>query len=306
MDQKTKDKINLIIGVSIYILFIYCGLETFVSIYNNGELFMKMNMFEVKGYYIVMLGLIINLYALYTKKKNIFYISSIMTIAGFLYTFYTVRNLNSVLDGLNVPLSIQIKYEIGYYLYIIDFSFVIVNMILSFLFITDSKLETKLQNDKLEYNKDGVNYILTNYIFGIKNAPNLYNKLAVLASKENSKCLNILISDENAPKISIEDKDIKNITIKTTTIISNKEHGIKNDDLANFSLLYSMFGVWGLAINELKFKDKVKTYTDLNYTKVYEIKVNINSGQEFEALMFHSKNNPTDFFKDFQDKVTYL
>ena len=70
-----------------------------------------MDTHRVKGYALVMLAFIFFIYSIYTKKKSIYFFSSIFIVLGYLYTFFTVIKVyNST-----------ITLKIGFYIYLLSF-----------------------------------------------------------------------------------------------------------------------------------------------------------------------------------------
>lgn len=272
--------------IAIYIpLFCWSLFEKFVTI--SSQIYLYTN--EVKGTSIVMISAIFFVYAIFTNKQILKYLSSIFMIIGYIYTFSTV---NKVYDD-------TITLEIGFYLYLFSF----IAFLLTFIFNGKQSNTDMVKNSKNNFNNnDGLkeeNYIIGNYLYGIKK-PEFSNHSCAITTSKDKKDMIIILTSIESYKIEIKQEDIKSINVKKGVLMRNSNMPIEDHGFENSLLATALVGVWGPVISQsvgnLSSGEKIKYHDAYTVEIVYT-----NDNEEFKIVIEVFKN-PDSFLKMFGEK----
>ena len=270
-----------------------------ILIYSGfGEAFIvndySIDIFNVKGFGIILLGSFIYLYVIKTGKKLLCIISYIVTAIVYIYSIHLIiSTANSVELSSNINDSgiYFSKIGTGTYSYITSGILHLISILLP------NKKQTKNSESNTEIiNSLGIeqnnniskdDYILCKYIYGCKNL-NSYSNGALKINRGNSISI-IVVSEENKIQESkINYNEIKNIDVKSNVIITESKPETNDNTLANTALATAIIGgpIVPIAANYLS--NQINEYSKIKTNMIYDIIIEINNG----TIMIQTKTNP--------------
>lgn len=296
--MKNKKNISLYVSIIFIISLIASGAKKFITVED-----VSLYSFEVKGFKIALAAGVFLVYSLVTKRKALSIISILIAFLGYFYTGYSL-----FFSGLT---SLNISYGLGFYLYFASFFFLGISSIVFLLtLLNKEKVDDKSihVDDSLENisNIQG-KYILANYIMGISKRPDLYEKISVIVSSPETNNLGIVIGSDPPVDLTIPYNDIVSICINGRVIMNNVKKEIKDDYTANVLLLLTLTN--NLLVTQIVAKSglmsDLSNYDKIKYDTLYEIEITYMENGVSNKLLFHSKINPNEFFKNFSEKIVY-
>lgn len=134
MKNKKIFQINIGILIVYAILLILSMTQNFINM-TDGTI--NISLSQVSGFPFVFIGFLLSIILLIKKNRYVL-ASFIFSTIGYIYSFYSIHNILSRIDeGLNA----YITYGFGYYLYIISFLLLMMNMIVYILITVDEQLK---------------------------------------------------------------------------------------------------------------------------------------------------------------------
>lgn len=265
-------------------LLIWSGISIFLSAYGDSAY-----TYEISGYGIVELFSLVYVYSFYSRQEKIKIISIIGCIVGYLITFLSVGNV------LNYYSAATYQFGLGFYLYAIS-SFL---FILS-LFIKEKKEVSKEEKQILEQTKNK-KYILSIYMYGIKNRPELANNKCSLSYNDDKTILNIrIVNKDKLEIIDIPFNFITNINVKPSMTMATTSYSLQEDSDALALISAYMFGAAGGIVNQL-IDNSVPTI-NTKYSTVFITEINYLLNNENEKIVIQTNYPPKDFFEELKDK----
>lgn len=286
-----KDKKKIIVIITLAIL-IFSGFQDSFSIKDVSLL-----MYQVKGFKIALFGLMLYLYFLSSRKKEMRIISIIVSFIGYLYTVYITFT----------PSSSTLTYGIGLYLYFASF----ISFIIS-IFVNGEKETVSNQNmqvsDSQESFVDSVNasnntnyeskFLVCNYMSGLKGKEGIYKSLSVLVDKDNEINVNIK-SDEN---IQFNIMNIKSIKVSKEVFMKNEREDAEDHSVENMYLMTVLTGSFGPMISQQLMKNNTSNQK-VSFNHYYKIEI-IYQDEEEHRILFQTRNDPKTFFEKYSDIYT--
>ena len=284
MEEK---KLNSYVFFAFIISLVISGAQEFISIKIAN---ISLITYQIKGFKIVLLGMIFFIYSHFTKKKWSTLLANLICVFGYSYTLLTlVKSLANLASGAKEFVS----YELGFYMYLIScFLFLLSDA----LMIKDYFLTRKKEN--IEQPREVPNdshYLLANYVYGIEKSGNLYNKLAVLSFLENSNEIQIDINANDFKSLKIPLNNITAIQIKPGLILKEERPEVENNEVANQLLLTALVGAWGPLISQSKILQDIKDYNKTRIETGFEVEVYYTEDNQSKKLLFQTKNDPKIF-----------
>ena len=277
--MKEKTNIKFILSAIYFILLQTSALNTCVTI---GGLVSAV-MFKVKGFYLVLLGSLIYMHSAYTKKKNEHYISLLLILLGYSYTFYTIFKLDTS----------DFIFKSGFYIYVASLIFFIISLFIG----NEEKIESI--DTKIVENNTVEKYIVGTYLYGVKGKPEYSNHTCALTINKDSNDLIAMISLDQILNINIKYEQIEKITVKQgMSIKSNKGKMLEDHTTADTLLATALVGVWGPMIAQ-NLNESI-SYSKTNYSIAYTVEIIYKENEEDKKLVIEFPKNPDYFFKNFE------
>jgi hypothetical protein len=251
-------------------------------------------MYRIKGAQIVLIGIIIYIYSLITKNKKANYISIVVMMGGYLYTFHAYFRLKNILDNMGEYATNDVSIGSGLITYIMSFVLLLIDV-----FIKDESPKKIDKKPKKELNKDipsiDDKYILANYVFGIKKRPDLYNKQSILAIKDENSPLEIFIDGYKLTSIKIPSKDIVSLNFKPVLSEEGTDMDITSNE--NMTIFNELLDAWNLKIEDYteSFNEKNKLINKLDAKQTFDIEIIYKKRNSKQKLMFRTKEDPKEF-----------
>ena len=284
MEEK---KLNSYVFFAFIISLVISGTQEFISIKIAN---ISLITYQIKGFKIVLLGMIFFIYSHFTKKKWSTLLANLICVFGYSYTLLTLlKSLANLASGAKEFVS----YELGFYMYLIScFLFLLSDA----LMIKDYFLTRKKENfEQPREDSNDSHYLLANYVYGIEKSGNLYNKLAVLSFLENSNEIQIDINANDFKSLKIPLNNITAIQIKPGLILKEERPEVENNEVANQLLLTALVGAWGPLISQSKILQDIKDYNKTRIETGFEVEVYYTEDNQSKKLLFQTKNDPKIF-----------
>lgn len=285
----------------IFFIALIVSLANKFMIINIPENMRTLYMFEVKGAKLVLISAQFYIYSIFTKKNNIYLISSLMLFIGYGYTLYSLREFYLALGENSKVLMDYLEFGFGFYGYIGSFIILVINIL-----IPGSGFKIKYKY-KVQSNYDNINdeYILATYIYGLYKRADLYEKMCVIVSKRDEKDLHIFMESDDKVIINILYNNLVAINLKSKIIMNEEQKQITTNDAADMLLLTSLFGNWGTFAYQYSndFNERLNTYRNVKFNKIYEIEIVYFLNNTEQKLLLKTKENPVSFLEKFKDKL---
>lgn len=295
-----KSNLKIIISLISIAILLYSGFNE-AYLVNNYSL----NLFEIKGYSIILLGTILYIYGLKINKKLIYIISYIATVIVYIYSINlivsTANDVDSYIDIADSGIFFS-QIGIGTYTCIVSLILHIIS-----IFLPD---KSKTQNidtnedliksigfgEKNNISKD--DYILCKYLYGCKNL-NSYSNGALKINNDNSISI-IVISEQNATQESkIKYSEIKNINIKNNVILTESKPETSDNSMANTILASAIIGgpIAPMAANSLS--NQITEYSKIKTNMVYDVIIEYPEG----TILIQTKTNPQEIVSKIKSNI---
>lgn len=284
---------SILAYVSLAVLF-YSGFCEAIILNNY-----SMDIFEIKGFSIILLGTIIYAYGLKTEKKLIYIASHIITIIVYIYSIYlilsTANTLNSYVEMDDIGIFFA-GLGNGTYIYILS---AILFFISIFLPDYNKNTTNKTINNKELTNKLGLeqnnniqedNYIFCKYIYGCKEL-NGYKDGALRINNDNSLSIILLTENNTIQEKKIDYNEIKNINIKNSVVIAENQPKTNDNTFANTVLASAIIGGAAAPLAANFLSNQISEYSKISERIIYEIIIELNNG----LIMIQTKINPQRF-----------
>ena len=295
-----KSNLKLIISIISIAILIYSGFNEAYCVNN-----FSLNLFEIKGYSIILLGTILYIYGLKTNKNIIYIMSYIVTVIVYVYSInLIVSTANDVDSYIDIADSGIFFSQIGIGTYMCIASLIL--HIISIFLPDKSKTQNIDTNEDLkksigfeENNNISTNeYILCKYIYGCKNLSS-YSDGALKINTDNSISI-IVITEQNITQESkIKYNDIKNINIKNNVIITESKPETSDNSMANTILASAIIGgpIAPMAANSLS--NQITEYSKIKTNMVYDIIIEYPEG----TILIQTKTNPQEIVSKIKSNI---
>ena len=285
--EKKNNKIEIFLIFAFIIWLLISGTQPFIRI---PLINLELTTYEIKGFKIVLVGMMFYLHAFYTKKKWSLLLANIACVFGYAYTIYSLITSFSNIDNASAEL---LKFDLGAYMYLLSFCFFIISDISSIKRILFSN--KKEMNDNTYLISNHLHYLLANYVYGLEKSGDLYNKLTILSFSEEATQLQIDIESSQFGSIIIPINSITNMSAKNTLVVKEVSPPIENNEMANSLLLTALFGTWGPMISESKLLKDIGDYNKTKMENIFELEINYIVDNQNKKLLFQTKQNPQKF-----------
>ncbi len=300
--QPEKYNYKIVIAILFIVVLSFSAFNKFIDISVNNKS-LSMDMMEVKGVVPAISMAIIYVYSLFAKKKKAYYISILLIICSYGYTLYAYLNLSKVMNIMPEFIADHTQFGEGLRLYIVSFILFIID-----IFVPNSdEIITKSKTEKIEESLNIENhYILANYIYGLANRSDLYNKLSAIVITD-AKTLEIIlnIESENQEKIIINQSDIVNINCKSG-LITKENLKMEDYDVKKYVRDFALFGGQAAMLIGTIRGDRIKDYYKVENTKIYEFCLIYKKDNENKKIMFQTRENPTEFLAMIKKEETSI
>lgn len=279
--MKNKKTIGIIFAITLFISGFLDFIQADQEIISTSE---------VVGFYIVYLGTICYLYAIFTKKKIVNVLASILITGGFLYTGLMTFKTLTEFSG-------HIKLGEGVFLYFLAAIFFFISL---FMKEQDIKKKTSKEEQKLTENVNNLDketkYIIATYIYGIKEKKELANHQCILIHNDNTLEL-VISTKENVYKTNMKYSEILKIKVRKRIIVTQAQNETKEDHSIENQMLATAFVGGPLAflitdnslLNEINFNSKTEC------KELYECE--IIKKENSKSIMLTLKKDPKPFFE---------
>lgn len=275
------------------ILLIISEFQTFITLSSmSGNEILSIDTIKVKGTIIVGIGIILLLYGCKSKNIVTLFAGYLASLGGYTYTYFSLLKVIKIIEGtgsIKVRGIINIKYEMGFYLYVLSAVVILISIFVNH----KEKVETGNYNtEELDFDS----FLLCNKILGIKEIP--YNALVLLKKSDN----NLSIEYQYEEKINnylIPLNTIKDISSTQDMAIDYSSNELEDFNSANTLLSYSLLAGHPLAaMGANKLLDELTVdYEKGKITSWFIITIKYEQDGEILELKFKTKKNPRKFIE---------
>ena len=254
--------------------------------------------FEVKGFAITFLLMVLLIYSLKVKNKFLNLISYILIFVSYGYTLYTVLPLILSDDFKKSGISIGV----GFYLHIVSLIIIFIS-----IFIRDKSIVKKDDNTPLQIEGlDDKHFVIGKMVLGYKEIA--YGKLSVMKNDMENNMVVINYEDENKNylKKEIPYSSISDINYESSLTMQQSQSKSKEADYEGANLLLSM-AMFGPGIGQVIANDTlnsfVYSYTKNSFKALYKIKIKCNVDGEDKTVMLETTKKPEEFVQNIKSKI---
>ncbi|MDD6224310.1 MAG: hypothetical protein PUB18_04845 [bacterium] len=197
---------------------------------------------SIKGYYSVMIGCLLFIYAHKVKSKMVTILAYLFATIGFVTTFTKVYEVVNDVKGI-----LSVEYGLGFYLYISTAIIFIITIFIPNMASKEVKNQGSITtNDHLNIDVTGIDpdsFHICNMILGIKDIP--FHSVVLLKHDSDRNVLSLEYSKEKKiMMIKIPVSNIQELSFKSDISISyvQQEKNSADIEAANELLVYSLIG----------------------------------------------------------------
>ncbi len=279
--KKEKSNYKFILSIIYFVLVVFCGFNKFIDFMQDGITYLSFNTLDIIGAYPVILGGILLIYGISTKKKTVNLIAYVLSFIGYSITFIKLYGVLNSLDGL-----LEYRLYPCFYLYIVAAIILVISIFIN----TENNINSNETPEELK-NIDPNSFLICNMLLGIKEIP--YNEVILLKKDNNILSLEYK-SNEQVHKKTIPISSIQNIAY-VSDVSMNYQISEENIETANLLLSVSLFGASLVGLGAYKLINNLtEDYTKENINICYVVTFKYNDGEEHEIKLM-TKTDPQNF-----------
>lgn len=292
MAEKNKVK-SILLYAALAMVFI-SGFMTFVDfgvIDPKTNLNLDLNSFEVKGFYVVLVGLMFAVFLHKSKKFDKMFLAIIVIIAGYGFNIYT-------LTSTEIYFSL---FKEGFYV----FYGAIIPFVIGLLLPRNpgEVKEEKPTEELLPEVQDEINneFLVCYYVGGLKGVTDIYKSPSVLIKKKEDNDLNISIKAPEEIKMSIDSTNISKITVSKSVVVNiNDERKVEDYTVEAQYLATVLIGSFGPLVGQ-KLAQDTSASTTASFDKFFKIEILYTLNGEQNRLVFQTNKEPYAFFESYSN-----